>query len=100
MRPVVALAAVLLVLLAAGCAPGANPLANHPGPGGETAGFLLGLWHGNIVWFSFLWSLFNPSVSVYEVHNNGWPYNLGFLLGAGGVLGGGVKVALGGDRRQ
>lgn len=100
MRLGVAPLAATVVLLSVGCAPGANPLANQPGPSGETAGFLLGLWHGAIVWISFVWSLFSPGVSVYEVHNNGWPYNLGFLLGAGGVLGGGVKVVLRGDRRR
>jgi len=32
--------------------------------------------------FSFVVSLFNSDVSVYEVHNNGGWYNCGFVLGA------------------
>ena len=28
-------------------------------------------------------------ISVYEVHNNGWPYNLGFVIGAACLHGGG-----------
>ena len=36
----------------------------------------------------FIISLFNKSVEVYEVHNNGGWYTFGFLLGASFVLGG------------
>ncbi|MFC2088797.1 hypothetical protein ACFLSX_04280, partial [Calditrichota bacterium] len=40
-----------------------------------------GLWHGFISLFSFIASLFYDNVSIYEVHNNGNWYNLGFILG-------------------
>jgi hypothetical protein len=33
-------------------------------------------------------SLFNPGVQMYEVHNNGSWYNLGFLLGVMSVFSG------------
>jgi hypothetical protein len=75
--------------LLASCVPGANPLANQALNGESPAGFLLGLWHGLIVWVTFIVSLFDPSVSVYEVHNTGWSYNLGFVLGAASFHGGG-----------
>ncbi len=34
-------------------------------------------------------SLFSDSVGVYEVHNTGWPYNLGYLFGVMMFFGGG-----------
>lgn len=81
--------AVLLV----SCAPGGNPLAHTAAAGGPPAGFFLGLWHGFIVWVTFVVSLFDPSVSVYEVHNSGWPYNLGFTIGAACLHGSGGAAA-------
>jgi hypothetical protein len=75
------------------CAPGPNTLAGSAARDGSPAGFLLGLWHGIIVWPTFVLSLFRDSISVYEVHNSGWPYNLGFVLGAAGLHGGGGAAA-------
>jgi hypothetical protein len=61
----------------------------HEGMSGHgPAGFWLGLWHGIIIWITFFWSLFDANVSVYEVHNSGWAYNLGFVLGAATLHGG------------
>jgi len=87
------LSAVLAVVLLAACAPGGNPLVGTSIEGHDPAGFFLGFWHGMIAWVTFFISLFTNGVSVYEVHNSGWPYNLGFLLGAAGTLGGGVAGA-------
>lgn len=85
--------AYLLLVLAvalASCAPGPNPLVHHQAPGAAPfAGFFLGIWHGAIVWVTLLVSLFDPGVSVYEVHNTGWAYNLGFVIGAAFFHGGG-----------
>jgi hypothetical protein len=83
-----ALVAVLLLTLAS-CAPGANLQQGVADQGGEIAGFWLGLWHGIIAPISFVISLFSDNVNVYEIHNNGNWYNLGFVLGAGILLGGG-----------
>jgi len=66
-----------LALLLAACAPGVNTIAAT----GQGAGFWLGLWHGFICPIAFLVSLFNDHVGVYEVHNNGHWYDLGFVLG-------------------
>jgi len=92
-RRLVRWGALLLLALAvalASCAPGPNPLVHHHAPGAAPlAGFFLGIWHGAIVWVTFVASLFLPGVSVYEVHNTGWPYNLGFVLGAASFHGGG-----------
>lgn len=74
---------VLLIL--SGCMPDANTA--EPG----NAGFWLGLWHGMIVFFSFIGSLFSDNIGMYEVANNGGWYDFGFLLGIGGVAGGASK---------
>jgi hypothetical protein len=43
--------------------------------------FWLGLWHGFILPFAFIVSLFNHKVTIYEVHNAGTWYNLRHLFG-------------------
>jgi hypothetical protein len=72
---------LLLLLLAAGCAPTAVTPDASAGVDGDVAGFWKGLWHGFIVLFTFIVSLFSDSVGIYESHNSGNLYNLGFLLG-------------------
>lgn len=88
--------AVLLVMVA-GCAPngqinvpatsvqiyapGANPQVNTADAHGRVAGFFQGIWHGIISPVTLVMSLINKTVQMYEVHNNGSPYNFGFLLG-------------------
>jgi uncharacterized BrkB/YihY/UPF0761 family membrane protein len=62
-------------------APGANPLINKPDTSNRVAGVLLGLWHGIIAPITLIVSFVNPSVQMYEVHNDGSPYSLGFLVG-------------------
>ena len=90
----VALAAVILLLvLLAACAPGSNNLRSVPDRSGDVAGFWVGLWHGIIAPITFLISLFAGKVNVYEVHNNGNWYNLGFVIGAGILFGGGAAGA-------
>ena len=81
------LVAVVLLTLA-GCAAGPNDLAKTPDAGGDVAGFWMGLWHGFIVLFTFIISLFNDNVAVYDVHNSGGWYNFGFLLGVMFFFGG------------
>jgi len=82
-----AVVAVLLLTLTS-CAPGPNVQEGVASQGGEIAGFWLGLWHGIIAPITFVISVFNDNVNVYEVHNNGSWYNFGFVLGAGVLLGG------------
>ena len=77
---------LLVVLLLSGCAAGANTAASS---GPHIAGFWLGLWQGFILLFTFIVSLFNHDVGVYEIHNNGGWYNFGFLLGVIMFWGGG-----------
>ena len=82
-------ALIILALVLTACAAGANPSVGVPPGGGPVAGFWLGLWHGIISPITFLISLFNKSVNLYEVHNDGNWYNFGFVLGAGILFGGG-----------
>jgi hypothetical protein len=90
--------ALFLTVLLAGCAPGSsvevttpettfrltapgpNPEMNQPGVAG-VANIISGLWHGIIAAGTLFISFFNPAVQMYEVHNDGTGYNLGFLLG-------------------
>jgi hypothetical protein len=62
-------------------APGPNPLLNTADEHGRVAGIALGLWHGIISPVTLVLSLVKPGVQMYEVHNDGSQYNLGFLLG-------------------
>lgn len=55
----------------------------------ETAGFLAGIWHGFILPLTFIRSWFDPAVTLYQSLNNGFWYNLGFVLGLGIAFGGG-----------
>jgi hypothetical protein len=102
MKRNVLLLSVLLFLLPilSGCAPGPNDAAELVGPGGELAGFWLGLWHGFIVVVTFIISLFTDSVNVYEVHNNGGWYNFGFVIGLMFALGGGGRSSRRKSKRE
>ncbi len=62
-------------------APSPDPLFNKPGPNGRVAGILLGIWHGFISPVTIVLSFVNKDLQMYEVHNDGGPYNLGFLIG-------------------
>src|SRR5450631_696122 len=57
------------VLLLAACAAGPNNVAQVNAP--HIAGFWLGLWQGAISPVTFLVSVFNHNVNIYDVHNNG-----------------------------
>lgn len=92
------LSAILLVMMA-GCAPGSsvqvttpnstmqlsapgpNPLINQPDVIGRVARAGAGLWHGLIAPATLVISFFNSDVRMYEVHNAGSEYDLGFLVG-------------------
>ena len=61
--------------------PGPNPQVNQPDEAGRVSGFVQGLWHGIISPVMVVGSFFNPAMEMYEVHNNGRDYNVGFILG-------------------
>jgi hypothetical protein len=62
-------------------APGPNPLINKAAERGHVATILMGIWHGIISPITLAVSFKNPNVQMYEVHNDGSQYNLGFLIG-------------------
>lgn len=85
---------VLILVVLVGCAAGPNDLQNKPDSQGVVAGFWRGLWNGFISPVTFVVSLFDDGVRIYEGHNNGNWYDFGFMLGVsivfGSVLGGGA----------
>ncbi len=84
------------LLLLSACAAGRNTAA----AGGDLAGFWLGLWQGLISPVTFVVSLFNDSVNIYEVQNNGNWYNFGFMLGVSSVFSGGGRGAASASSRR
>ena len=62
-------------------APGPNPMVNKADANGRVAGILMGIWHGIISPITLVISFINPNWQMYEVHNEGSQYNLGFLIG-------------------
>lgn len=73
---------LLLVVIGAlmSCAPGNERWDQNMHPG-HLAGFWAGIWHGLIIIITFIVSLFTKDVGIYELHNTGWSYDLGFLIG-------------------
>jgi hypothetical protein len=62
--------------------------------GAKPAGFLGGFWHGLIAPLTFIVSLFNQNVRIYETTNNGRWYDFGFCLGAGIIFGNGTHQGI------
>ena len=67
-----------LVLIVAACAD--QPAPPAPPPELSVPGFWIGIWHGMIVPFAFIGSLFTD-VRMYAFPNNGPWYDFGFLFG-------------------
>ncbi len=47
----------------------------------EAVGFWYGLWHATILPFAWFISLFDESVAIYAIYNNGGWYDFGFAVG-------------------
>ena len=62
-------------------APGTNPSVNTADAHDRISGLLPGIWHGIISPVTLVMSFINPDVQMYEVHNTGSEYNVGFLIG-------------------
>jgi hypothetical protein len=50
-------------------------------PTEHTYGFWGGTWHGMIMGFSFIGSLFSDDIAIYAVNNNGAWYDFGYIGG-------------------
>jgi hypothetical protein len=83
----------MVLLILASCAPGFNELANVPSRTGVVSGFWRGLWNGVISPVTLIVSFFDKGVQMYDVHNNGPWYNIGFFIGITALFGGGVGSA-------
>ena len=66
----------------------AGPNSKYQQPESKPAGFWAGLWHGIIAPITFIVSLFDAGVRIYETNNNGRWYEFGFVLGVSGSFGG------------
>lgn len=77
--------------------PGPNPELNQPDDAGRVAGLITGLWHGIIAPVMLVGSFFNPAMQIYEVHNNGLEYNIGYLVGVAFVF---LLLGIFGGRRR
>lgn len=78
-----------LCLFFAGCVAGPNPAVYTMAVDGGQAGFFMGIWHGFIVFLTFIISLFTNDVTIYEIHNSGGWYDFGFMIGSGLFFGSG-----------
>lgn len=87
MKTVKIIALVLALIALVGCtASSYDPIRASEGQ--EEASFFRGLWHGMIAPIAFIISIFNSEVSIYEAVNNGFLYNLGFIIGLSMSFGG------------
>jgi hypothetical protein len=76
----------LLFMASSGCAH--QPPSALPG----VPGFFHGLFHGFVILVSLVGSIFTD-VRVYAFPNSGFFYDLGFVIGAAAMLGGGTHSA-------
>jgi len=74
------LIALIAMVALTGCAHSNNTEVTIQA-GEHIYGFWGGTWHGMISGFSFIGSLFDNSIRVYAVNNNGHWYDFGFVGG-------------------
>ena len=88
-KPRLRTAAALIVLVVSLLTLSACTAGPNTAEVAQAAGFWQGLWHGIISPVTFIISLFNDNVNIYEVVNNGGWYNFGFMIGMSIIFGGG-----------
>jgi hypothetical protein len=82
--------ALALITLFSSCA---EPFAMTECLPEKVYGFWHGLLHGFIAPFAFIASLFFDDVAMYGCNNIGALYDLGFVIGASIIFGGGSKAS-------
>ncbi len=70
----------------------AGPNSKYKLPEANPAGFWAGLWHGIILPLTFMVSLFNANVRIYETSNRGRLYDFGFIIGTSADCGISISV--------
>jgi hypothetical protein len=78
-----------LALAAAACAMQPEGFAKGDSP----PSFFSGLLHGFGLVIAFISQFFSNKIHVYAFPNAGWPYDLGFIIGAGLFFGAGGASA-------
>lgn len=73
---------VMVMMTLTSCIPG--DLDGNDDP----AGFFWGVWHGWIAPVSLILSIGKEGANIFELHNTGFLYNLGFYMGILGGFGG------------
>lgn len=71
---------IFIVLLLTGYIPGNGVFTPL-----NQAGFFSGISHGMLALILFVWSWFNGQIGIYEFYNNGFWYNLGYLISMGTI---------------
>lgn len=66
---------IFVLFLLTACVPGDGKNTSD-----DPAGFFWGIWHGWLAPISLIVGIFNKSIRVYEIHNTGWAYDLGFYM--------------------
>lgn len=72
----------VVVFMLTGCA---DSMTFEQAQTADKVGFLHGLWHGLIIVFAWVLSLFSDDVAIYAINNSGGWYDFGFVLGVGGI---------------
>lgn len=52
----------------------------------QPVGFWHGFWHGLTAGFAFIGSLFDDSIAIYAIYNNGGWYDFGYILGVAALF--------------
>ncbi len=71
---IIVLLIVSMFLMLSGCFAGTKDSDDKP------AGFFLGIWHGWIAPLSLILEVFSSTIKIYEPHNRGFLYDLGFYM--------------------
>ena len=81
MKKIIISIILLFVLLnISSCAPMGGTVTEY--------GFISGIIHGIVFFFSLIGKLFGLNIGLYAEHNSGFFYWLGFIIGIGGLGGG------------
>lgn len=73
---------IAIMVFATSCAPGGHTSHEY--------GFFGGIIHGFVFVFALIGKLFGSGYGIYAEHNTGFTYWLGFIIGLGGLGGGGA----------